>query len=113
MTKAESLKVARKLVMLTLLISCFWVVTATDATPTTNAQASCCDCEYLLQNCLQVCNGGGTAYGCSTDCENCCRWEAIYIPHCFATCSSYNGYCQSNEDCLTGDQCLNNQCVCS
>jgi hypothetical protein len=112
MTKAESLSLARRLVVLTLLISCFWVITATDVTPKTSAQAMCCYCEYLLENCLDVCNHGGTAYGCNSDCENCCRWEATYIPHCFATCGSGFQSCQSNEDCLTGGECSNNMCVC-
>jgi len=113
MTKAQGLKVARKLLLLAFLSAGFGVITSTDVTPVVRAQALCCYCDYLYNNCVSICSTGQPAYGCSSDCANCCRNQATYIPHCYATCTTQTGQsCLTNEDCPTGGECLNSVCVC-
>lgn len=111
MTKAEGLKLVRKLLLLVFLATGFGVITSTDVTPTASANVVCCYCTELYGYCVSYCNAGQPAYGCSSNCEYCCRYQAIYIPHCYANCIPSSGWsCGNNEDCPVGSDCIGGTC---
>jgi hypothetical protein len=113
MTRAYAFRVVGRLVLLSALVVCLYLIRSNNIAPVANASVYCCYCYEQLTACIDACNRGeGGGYGCTSSCESCCRYESRYIPHCFATCQEPSAEpCDTTDQCPLGAVCSGSVCV--
>lgn len=115
MTNEARFSLFRKLISLLVLVICLGVFISTNVTPKASANVLCCYCQEEYDICVPACmTGQPNGYGCTSNCEYCCRYEANYIPHCFDICDLEAGQsCETTEQCPLGSHCDggSGQCV--
>lgn len=106
MEKIQKFRLIKRIFTLVLLICCLGVVTSTDLTPRAAAAPVCCYCDQILTACYNECAPEDQACRYACDCQYPIVW-------CFAHCIADDGqYCESNDDCPLGANCVGSTCRC-